>query len=174
MRNIKVIFSPADQELAEKLRCKSKKESDRYLALAFIFKIITCTILGVTAYLIICATVNKTSYDAISVIIGLVSATTLFLISFIFESTHYDYFVDTMHYLFIAEHMQEISKYENSLAFSISKTCSDTVTYDLPDGRCHSIETVNNIPADGDVIITIKEDADAKGQISLNWYAKIV
>ena len=174
MRNIKVIFLPADKELAEKLHHRYKKLADRYLALAFIFKIITCIILGVTACLIICATVNKTSYDAVSVIIGLVSATTLFLISFIFESTHYDYFVDTMHYQFIAEHMQEISKFEDSLAFSVSKTCSDTVTYNLPDGRCRYIETVNDIPADGDVIITIKEDTDAKDRISLDWYAKII
>lgn len=174
MRKVKVIFSEADKELAEKLRCKYKKLSDRYLALAFIFKIITCIILGVTACLIICATVNKTSYDAVSVIIGLVSATTLFLISFIFESTHHDHFVNTLHYQFIAEHMQEISKFEDSLAFSVSKTCPNAVIYHFPDGRYRCIKTVNDIPADSDVIITIKEDADAKGRISLNWYAKTV
>lgn len=169
MRNVKVIFSQTDEELAKRLCRRHEKLADRYLALAFIFKIITCIILGITACLI-----NKTSYDAVSVIIGLVSATTLFLISFIFESTHHDHFVDTLHYQFMSEHMQEISEYENSLTFSVSKICSDTVTYDLPDGRCRHIETVNDIPADSDVIITIKADADSKGQISLNWYAKIV
>ncbi len=174
MRNIKVIFSETDQELAEKLRCKSKKVSDRYLALALIFKIITCIIPSVTACLIICAMVNKTSYDAVSVIIGLVSATTLFLISFIFESIHHDYFANAMHYQFITEHMQEISKYENSLMFSISKTCPNAVIYNLPDGKYRCIKTVNNIPEDGDVIITVKENTDAKGRISLNWYAKAV
>lgn len=169
MRNVKVIFSQTDEELAKRLCRRHEKLADRYLALAFIFKIITCIILGITACLI-----NKTSYDTVSVIIGLVSATTLFLISFIFESTHHDHFVDTLHYQFMSEHMQEISEYENSLTFSVSKTCSDTVTYDLPDGRYRHIETVNNIPADGDVIITVKEDTDSKGRISLDWYAKAV
>lgn len=75
----------------------------------------------------------------------------------------------------MSDRMQEILKYEDSLAFSVSRTCSDTVTYNLPDGlRCRHIETINDIPADGDVIITVKENADSKGRISLDWYAKIV
>lgn len=96
------------------------------------------------------------------------------LINYIFQMMHNNCFLDALHYKFIAEHMQEISKYKNSLTFSVSKTCPNAVIYNLPDGKYRCIETVNNIPADGDVIITIKEDADSKGQISLDWYAKTV
>ena len=173
MKNIKVIFSKADKELAEKLHCRHEKLADRYLALAFIFKIMTI-ILGIITCLLICTAVSRSLYNIVAVGVSLMSAIILFLISFIFQVIHDDYFVKSLHYQFMSKRMQEISKYEDSLAFSVSKTCSDTVTYNLPDGRCHRIETISNIPADGDVIITIKEDADAKGQISLNWYAKTI
>ena len=82
--------------------------------------------------------------------------------------------MDVMRYQFMSKRMQEILKYGNSLELSVSKNCPNAVIYNLPDGKYRCIETINNIPADGDVIITIKEDADAKGQISLDWYAKAV
>ena len=174
MRNIKVIFSEADKELAERLRCKSKKVSDRYLTLAFVFKIITGIILGGMLYFIAYTMVNKSSYATVAVWIIFISAIISLLINFVFQAMYNNCFLDTLHYQFIAEHMQEISKYENSLAFSVSKTCPNAVIYNLPDGKYRCIETVNNIPADGDVIITVKEDTDSKGRISLDWYAKAV
>ena len=173
MRNIKVIFSQADKELTEKLHNRSEKLADRYLALAFIFKIMTI-ILGIITCLLICTAGSRLSYNIVAVGVSLMSAIILFLISFIFQAIHYDYFVKSLHYQFMSEHMQEISEFEDSLTFSVSRTCSDTVTYDLPNGRCRHIETINNIPADDDVIITVKEDTNAKNRISLDWYAKTV
>lgn len=180
MRNIKVIFSEADKELAEKLCRRHEKLADRYLALVnFVFTIIAGMILiasialGVILHFTTCATIkNSLYYIAVAALISLVSVIVLSLISVVFQAIYDDHSANALHYQFIAEHMQEISKYENSLTFS--KTCSDTVIYNLPDGRCRHIKTVNDIPADGDVIITIKEDADAKGQISLDWYAKTI
>lgn len=174
MRKIKVIFSQADKELAERLRCRHEKLADRYLALGFVFKIMTGIALGFMFVFIAGAATKMSSYYIAAAIISLIFATILFLISFIFQVIHDDYFVKSLHYQFMSSRMQEISKYEDSLAFSVSRTCSDTVTYNLPDGRCHHIETINNIPADSDVIITVKENADSKGRISLNWYAKTV
>lgn len=173
MRNIKVIFLPADKELAEKLCRIHEKLADRYLALRFIFIIIAGIDLGGMFYFITCITAEKTYYD-VTVWITFISAIILILASSAFE-TEYDYHsANALHYQFMAKYMQEISEHKDSLTFSVSRTCSNTVTYGLPDGRRHDIETVNNIPADGDVIITIKENSDAKGQISLDWYAKTV
>lgn len=174
MRNIKVIFLPADKELAEKLCHKYEKISDKYLTLAIFFRTIAEIALSAMFAFIAGAAVKNLPYYIAIALISLVSAIALFLISVIFQMIHDDHFVNALHYQFMFEHMQEISEYENSLAFSVSKTCSDTVTYDLPDGRYHDIETVNNIPADGDVIITVKEDTDKKGRISLDWYAKTI
>lgn len=178
MRKIEVIFSQADKELTERLHCRYEKLADKYLALNYIFTIIAGIALITSIVLLhftVCATVKKSSHDIPVAITSLIFAgIILLLISYVFQKMHNNYFMDVLHYQFMFEHMQEISEYENSLMFSVSKTCSDTVTYDLPDGRYRCIETVNNIPADGDVIITIKEDTDAKGQISLDWYAKIV
>lgn len=171
MRKIEVIFSQADKELTERLRRRHKKLADIYLALVCIFKIITVIILCGMLYFM---TLNKSSYAVTAVWITFISAIISLLISFIFQMMHNNCFLDALHYKFIAEHMQEISKYKNSLTFSVSKTCPNAVIYNLPDGKYRCIETVNNIPADGDVIITIKEDADSKGQISLDWYAKTV
>lgn len=174
MRNIKVIFSQADKKLAEKLCYRHEKTSDRYLGLVIFFKTITELALGFMFAFIAGAAVKMSSYYIAAAIISLIFATILFLTSFIFQTIHDGYFVKSLHYQFMSDRMQEILKYEDSLAFSVSKTCSDTVTYNLPDGRCRYIETVNDIPADGDVIITIKEDTDAKDRISLDWYAKII
>lgn len=182
MRNVKVIFSEADKELAEKLYHRHEKLADRYLALVnFAFTIIAGIILiasitlGVMLHFTTCATIkNSLYYIAVAALISLVSVIVLFLISVVFQAIHDDHFANTLHYQFIAEHMQEISKYKNSLAFSVSKTCPNAVIYNLPDGKYRCIETVNNIPADGDVIITVKEDTDSKGRISLDWYAKTV
>lgn len=178
MRNVKVIFSPADKELAEKLRCRHEKLAERYLALVnFAFTIIagiiliTSIALGVILHFTTCAAVKKSSYNIPIAIAGLIGII-LFLISIIFQRIHDDHFANALHYQFMSEHMQEISELENNLTFSISKTCPNAVIYNLPDSRYRCIETVNNIPADGDVIITIKEDADSKGRISLDWYAK--
>lgn len=169
MRKIEVIFSQADKELVERLRHKYEKISNRYLALAFVFKIITGIILSGMIYFL---TVNKSSYTTAAVLITSISAIILFLISFAFDVGHDDYFASMLHYRFMSEHMQEISKFEDSLTFSVSKTCPNTVIYNLPDYRCRCIEAVNNIPTDGDVIITVKENVDAKNRISLDWYAK--
>ena len=174
MRKVNVIFSQADKELTEKLLCKSKKVSDRYLTLAFVFKIITGIILFCLLYFIAYTMVDKSSYATDTVWIIFISAIISLLINFVFQIMHNNCFLDTLHYKFIAEHMQEISKYENSLVFSVSKTCPNAVIYNFPDGRYRCIKTVNDIPADGDVIITVKEDTDKKGRISLNWYAKAV
>lgn len=184
MRNGKVIFSPADKELIEKLRCRHEKLAERYLALAnFAFTIIAGIILiasialGVMLHFTTCTAAKKSSYDIPVVITSLISAGIilfLIVIGIIFQRIHDDHFANALHYQFMSERMQEISEYENSLTFSVSRTCSDMVTYNLPDSRYRCIETVNDIPADGDVIITVKEDTDAKGQISLDWYAKTV
>ena len=174
MRKIEVIFSQADKELVERLRHKYEKISNRYLALAFVFKIITGIILSGMLYFIAYTMVNESYYPTVTVWIIFISAIISLLINYIFQMMHNNCFLDALHYKFIAEHMQEISKYKNSLTFSVSKTCPNAVIYNLPDGKYRCIETVNNIPADGDVIITIKEDADSKGQISLDWYAKTV
>jgi ABC-type siderophore export system fused ATPase/permease subunit len=171
MRKIEVIFSQADKELVEKLRRRYKKLADIYLALVCIFKIITVMILCGMIYFM---TLNKSSYAIAAVWITFMSAIISLLISYVFQMMHDNCFVDVLHYQFMSEHMQEISEFENSLTFSVSKSCPDTVTYNLPDCRCRYIEAINNIPADGNVIITVKEDVDAKNQISLNWYAKTV
>lgn len=174
MRKIEVIFSEADKELAEKLRRRHEKLADRYLALSFIFKIIAGIILSFSVMLYF-LTVDKSSYTIAAVWITFISAIISLLISFIFQLIiHDDYFVKSLHYQFMFERMQETSKYGNSLEFSVSKACPNIVTYNLPDYRCRYIETVNNIPADCDVIITVKEDVDAKNRISLDWYAKAV
>lgn len=189
MRKIEVIFSEADKELTEKLCHRHEKLADRYLALAIIFKIITWIALSVmfafitgaawialsAMFAFITGAVVKNSLYYIAVAgISLMSAIALFLISVIFQMIHDDHFANALHYWFMLEHMQEILKYEDSLAFSVSKTCPNAVIYNLLDGRYRCIKTVNNIPADGDVIITVKEDTNSKGQISLDWYAKAV
>lgn len=171
MRKIEVIFSQADKELVEKLRRRYKKLADRCLALGVIFKIIAGIALGGMIYFL---TVNKSSYTVTAVWITFISAIISLLISFIFQMMHDNCFMDVLHYKFMSEHMQEISEFEDSLTFSVSKTCPDTVIYNLPDCRCRCIETVNDIPADSNVIITVKEDVDAKNRISLNWYAKTI
>ena len=169
MRKIEVIFSQADKELTERLHRRHKKLADIYLALVCIFKIITVIILCGMLYFM---TLNKSSYAVTAVWITFISAIISLLISFIFQMMHDNCFMDVLHYKFMSEHMQEISEFEDSLTFSVSKTCPDTVIYNLPDCRCRCIETVNDIPADGDVIITVKENVDAKNRISLDWYAK--
>lgn len=183
MRNIKVIFSQADKELAEKLCHRHEKLAERYLVLVnFAFTIIAGIILiasitlGVMLHFTTCATIkNSLYYIAVAALISLVSVIVLFLISVVFQAIYDDHSANALHYQFMSERMQEISEFENNLAFFVvSKVCPNAVTYNLPDGRCHHIKTVNDIPADSDVIITIKEDADAKGHISLNWYAKAV
>ena len=180
MRNVNVIFSPADKELAEKLRCRHEKLAERYLVLAnFAFTIIAgiiliaSIVLGVILHFTTYSAVKKSSYNIPIVITSLIGII-LFLISIIFQRIHDDHFANALHYQFISEHMQEILELEDDLTFSISKTCPNAVIYNLPDSKYRCIETVNNIPVDGDVIITIKENADAKGQISLDWYAKAV
>lgn len=165
MRKIKVIFSQADKELAEKLRCRHEKLADKYLALNHVFTIIAgiALIAGIVLGVIIL-------HSSSLIFAGIISL----LISYVFQMMHNNCFIDALRYQFMFEHMQEISKYGNSLELSVSRTCPNTVTYNLPNCRCRCIETVNDIPADGDVIITVKEDTDAKGQISLDWYAKTV
>ena len=189
MRKIEVIFSQADKELTERLRRRYKKLADRYLALAFVFKIITWIALSVmfafitgaawialsAMFAFIAGAVVKNSLYYIAVAgISLMSAIALFLISVIFQMIHDNHFVNALRYQFMSEHMQEILKYGNSLKLSVSKTCPNTVTYNLPDCRCRHIEAINNIPIDCDVIITVKENVDAKGRISLDWYAKTI
>lgn len=174
MRKIEVIFSQADKELVERLRHKYEKISNRYLALAFVFKIITGIILSGMLYFIAYTMVNESYYATVTVWIIFISAIISLLINYIFQMMHDNCFMDVLHYKFMSEHMQEISEFEDSLTFSVSKTCPDTVIYNLPDCRCRCIETVNDIPADGDVIITVKENVDAKNRISLDWYAKTV
>lgn len=178
MRKIEVIFSQADKELTERLHCRYEKLADKYLALNYIFTIIAGIALITSIVLLhftVCATVKKSSHDIPVAITSLIFAgIILLLISYIFQKMHNNYFMDVLHYQFMFEHMQEISKYENSLTFSVSKTCPNAVIYNFPDGKYRCIKTVNNIPEDGDVIITVKENTDAKGRISLNWYAKIV
>ena len=189
MRKIKVMFSKADKELAEKFRCRHEKISDRYLDLAIFFRIITWIALSVmfafitgaawialsAMFAFIAGAVVKNSLYYIAVAgISLMSAIALFLISVIFQVIHDDHFANALHYQFMSEYMQEISEFEDSLTFSVSKTCPNTAVYHLPDGRYRCIETVNNIPVDSDVIITVKENVDAKNRISLDWYAKTV
>lgn len=171
MRKIKVIFSEADKELTERLCRRHEKLADIYLALAFIFKIITGIILGGMIYFM---TVNKSSYAIAAVWITFISAIISLLINFVFEMIHNNCFMDVLHYRFMLERMQEILKYGNSLEFSVSKTCPNTVIYNLPDCRYRCIEAINNILADDDVIITVKKDVDIKNHISLDWYAKTV
>lgn len=173
MRKIEIIFSQTDKELIERLHCKHEKLADKYLALSFIFKIIAGIILSLSVMLYF-LTVDKSSYTIAAVWITFISAIISLLINFVFQMMHDNCFLDTLHYKFIAEHMQEISEYENSLTFSVSKTCPNAVIYNLPNGRYRCIETVNDIPADSDVIITVKENVDAKNRISLDWYAKTV
>lgn len=173
MRKIEIIFSQADKGLTEKLRRRHVKLADRYLALSFIFKIIAGIILSFSVMLYF-LTVNKSSYTIAAVWITFISAIILLLISVIFQMIHDDHFANALHYRFMLERMQEILKYENGLELSVSKTCPNTVIYNLPDCRCRYIEAINNIPADGNVIITVKEDVDAKNRISLDWYAKTV
>jgi len=174
MRKIEIIFSQTDKELAERLHCKHEKLADKYLALSFIFKIIAGIILSLSVMLYF-LTVDKSSYTIAAVWITFISAIISLLISFIFQLIiHDDYFAKSLRYQFMLERMQEISKYGNSLEFSVSKAGPNIVTYNLPDCRCRYIEAVNNIPADGNIIITVKEDVDAKNRISLDWYAKTV
>ena len=165
MRKIEVIFSKADKELAEKLHCRHEKLADKYLALNHVFTIIAgiALIAGIVLGVIIL-------HSSSLIFAGIISL----LISYVFQMMHNNCFLDALHYKFIAEHMQEISEYENSLTFSVSKTCPNAVIYNLPNGRYRCIETVNDIPADSDVIITVKENVDAKNRISLDWYAKTV
>lgn len=174
MRNVKVIFSQADKELAEKLHHRYKKLADRYLALAIFFRIITWIALSAMFAFIAGAVVKNSLYYIAVAGISLMSAIALFLISVIFQVIHDDHFANALRYQFMSEYMQEISEFEDSLTFSVSKTCPNAVIYNLPDGRGRRIDTINNIPADSDVIITVKEDTDAKGRISLDWYAKTV
>lgn len=174
MRKIKVIFSKADKELAEKLRCKYEKLSDRYLDLAIFFRIIAGIALSAMFAFIAGAVVKNSLYYIAVAGISLISAIILFLINYIFQSIHDDYFMKSLHYQFMLERMQETLKYGNSLEPSVSKTCPNTVTYNLPNCRCRYIEAINNIPTDSDVIITVKENVDAKNRISLDWYAKTV
>lgn len=173
MRKIEIIFSQADKGLTEKLRRRHEKLADRYLALSFIFKIIAGIILSFSVMLYF-LTVDKSSYTIAAVWITFISAIILLLISVIFQMIHDDHFANALHYRFMLERMQEILKYGNGLELSVSKTCPNTVIYNLPDCRCRYIEAINNVPADGNVIITVKEDVDAKNRISLDWYAKTV
>ena len=189
MRKIEVIFSEAYKELTEKLRCKYEKLSDRYLDLVIFFRIMTWIALSVmfafitgaawialsTMFAFIAGAAVKNSLYYIAVAgISLMSAIALFLISVIFQMIHDNHFVNALRYQFMSERMQEILKYGNSLELSISRTCPDTVIYNLPNCRCRYIEAINNIPTDCDVIITVKENVDAKNRISLDWYAKTV
>lgn len=174
MRKIKVIFSEADKELTEKLRCKYEKLSDKYLDLAIFFRIITWIALSVMFAFIAGAVVKNSLYYIAVAGISFMSAIALFLISVIFQMIHDDHFANALHYRFILERMQEILKYGNGLELSVSKTCPNTVIYNLPDCRYRCIEAINNIPADDDVIITVKKDVDIKNRITLDWYAKTV
>lgn len=174
MRKIKVMFSKADKELAEKLRCRHEKISDRYLDLAIFFRIIAGIALSAMFAFIAGAAVKSSLYYIAVAGISLMSAIALFLISVIFQMIHDNHFANALRYQFMLERMQEILKYGNSLELSVSKTCPNTVIYNLPDCRARRIEAINNIPADGNVIITVKEDVDAKNRISLDWYVKIV
>lgn len=189
MRKIEVIFSESDKELTEKLRCKYEKLSDKYLDLAIFFRIITWIALSVmfafitgaawialsAMFAFIAGAVVKNSLYYIAVAgISLMSAIALFLISVIFQMIHDDHFANALHYRFMLERMQEILKYGNGLELSVSKTCPNTVIYNLPDCRYRCIEAINNIPADDDVIITVKKDVDIKNRITLDWYAKTV
>jgi hypothetical protein len=174
MRKIKVMFSKADKELAEKLRCRHEKISDRYLDLAIFFRIIAGIALSAMFAFIAGAAIKSSLYYVAVAGISLMSAIALFLISVIFQMIHDNHFANALRYQFMLEHMQEILKYGNSLELSVSKTCPNTVIYNLPDCRARHIEAINNIPADGNVIITVKENVDAKNRISLDWYAKTV
>lgn len=164
MRKIKVIFSEADKELAEKLRCKYEKLSDRYLDLAIFFRIIAGIALSAMFAFIAGAVVKNSLYYIAVAGISLISAIILFLINYIFQSIHDNCFMKSLHYQFMLERMQETLKYGNSLELSVSKTCPNTVIYNLPDCRARHIEAINNIPADGNVIITVKENVDAKNE----------
>lgn len=174
MRKIEVMFSKADKELAEKLRCRHEKISDRYLDLAIFFRIIAGIALSAMFAFIAGAAIKSSLYYVAVAGISLMSAIALFLISVIFQMIHDNHFANALRYQFMLERMQEILKYGNSLELSVSKTCPNTVIYNLPDCRTRRIEAINNIPADGNVIITVKEDVDAKNRISLDWYVKIV
>lgn len=174
MRKIEVIFSQADKELVERLRHKYEKLSDRYLDLAIFFRIIAGIALSAMFAFIAGAVVKNSLYYIAVAGISLISAIILFLINYIFQSIHDNCFMKSLHYQFMLERMQETLKYGNSLELSVSKTCPNTVIYNLPDCRARHIEAINNIPADGNVIITVKENVDAKNQISLDWYAKTV
>lgn len=174
MRKIEVIFLEADKELVEKLRCRYEKMSDRYLDLAIFFRIIAGIALSTMFAFIAGAAVKNSLYFIAVAGISLMSAIALFLISVIFQTIHDNHFVNSLRYQFMSERMQEILKYGNSLELSVSKTCPNTVTYNLPNCRCRYIEAINNIPTDSDIIITVKENVDAKNRISLDWYAKTV
>lgn len=174
MRKIKVMFSKADKELTEKLRCRHEKISDRYLDLTIFFRIIAEIALSAMFAFIAGAAVKSSLYYIAVAGISLMSAIALFLISVIFQMIHDNHFANALRYQFMLERMQEILKYGNSLELSVSKTCPNTVIYNLLDCRARRIEAINNIPADGNVIITVKEDVDAKNRISLDWYAKTV
>ena len=165
MRKIEVIFSQADKELTERLRRRHKKLADKYLALNHVFTIIAgiALIAGIVLGVIIL-------HSSSLIFAGIISL----LISYVFQMMHNNCFIDALRYQFMFEHMQEISKYGNSLELSVSRTCPNTVTYNLPNCRCRYIEAINNIPTDCDVIITIKENVDAKNRISLDWYGKAV
>ena len=78
MRNIKVIFLPADKELAERLCHKYEKISDRYLTLAILFRTIAELALGFMFAFIAGAAVKMSSYYIAVAIISLIFATILF------------------------------------------------------------------------------------------------
>lgn len=173
MRKIKVMFSKADKELAEKLRCRHEKLADKYLALNHVFTIIAG--IALIAGIVLGVIILHSSHDIPVAVTSLISAGIIFLlISYVFQMMHNNCFMDVLCYQFMLERMQEILKYGNSLELSVSKTCPNTVIYNLPDCRARRIEAINNIPADGNVIITVKENIDAKNRISLDWYAKTI
>lgn len=84
MRKIEVIFSQADKELVERLRCKYEKLSDRYLDLAIFFRIIAGIALSAMFAFIAGAVVKNSLYYIAVAGISLISAIILFLISYIF------------------------------------------------------------------------------------------
>lgn len=88
MRKIEVIFSQADKELVERLRHKYEKISNRYLALAFVFKIITGIILSGMLYFIAYTMVNESYYATVTVWIIFISAIISLLINYIFQMMH--------------------------------------------------------------------------------------
>ena len=101
MRKIKVIFSKADKELAEKLHCKYKKLSDRYFDLTFFFRIIAWIALMAGLFFSFSAMFAFIASAAVKNIavagIVLMPAIVLFLTSVIFQMMHNDYFASALH-----------------------------------------------------------------------------